>query len=354
MSMSGSVEKVAVAMSGGVDSSYAAGLLLQPGYEVEGVCFDLYEGSRAPEQALAAGDRLGIPVHIRDQRQRFRDEIIEYFCRSYHAGITPDPCAICNPRIKFHYLLEAAAELGAEKIATGHYVRCVQDQDSGIYSLYMAVDGKKDQSYFMYSLGQDALRYALFPLGELTKTQVRAAAALAGLPAAAAKDSQEICFIPDGDYVGYLRRHAERTGMAGGLIPGDFVDETGQTLGRHQGLACYTIGQRKNLGASFGRRLYVLALDARENRVTVGADDALYTRDVATVSNVFACGTQPTEPIAVEAKLRSGAAAAKAVYHPMEGDCGELVFEDAQRAVTPGQCAVYYRGESLLGGGIIA
>ncbi|MDR0469799.1 MAG: hypothetical protein LBH09_07495, partial [Peptococcaceae bacterium] len=210
--------KVIVALSGGVDSSFAAWLLIQKGYMVEGVCLDLFGGSEAPERALDVGERLGIRVHILDRKQRFQEEIIDDFCRSYHAGLTPNPCAACNPLIKFGSLLEFAAEHGAEKIATGHYARCIQDQDTGIHNLYKGLDARKDQSYFLYHLDQEVLQKTIFPLGESTKTEVRAAAAIAGLPMAAAKDSQEICFIPDGDYIGFLRRRANGADKAGGLI----------------------------------------------------------------------------------------------------------------------------------------
>jgi tRNA-specific 2-thiouridylase len=198
-------EKVAVAFSGGVDSSYTAWLLMRQGYEVEGVCLDLFASSRAPAEAVEAGQWLGISVHVVERRELFQEAVVDYFCRTYHAGLTPNPCAICNPAIKFALLLEVAKGLGAAKVATGHYARCIYDRPSGLYQLLRGKDGKKDQSYFLYRLGQDSLSKVLFPLGELTKEEVRAEAAKAGLPPAAKRDSQEVCFIPDGDYQSFLR-----------------------------------------------------------------------------------------------------------------------------------------------------
>ena len=351
------MKKAVVALSGGVDSAYAARLLLDQGYEAEGLCLDLFAGSKAPEEAAAVAQRLGIKLRIADKRALFRRTVEEYFCRAYHSGLTPNPCALCNPAVKFAALLEAAEELGADNVATGHYARRVFDCASGRYQILRGKDPKKDQSYFLYGLGQEALAKVVFPLGGLTKEAVRAGAARAGLPAAAKRDSQEICFIPGNDYIAFLRgRAAEQdraTGAGKGLIEGDFVDAEGRILGRHKGLACYTVGQRKNLGASLGEKMYVLALRAEENQVVLGADEDLYSREVATAENRFTGGAAPDRPLALTAKLRSGAAPARAVYHPLGEGKGRLVFSVPQRAAAPGQCAVYYDGERLLGGGII-
>jgi len=343
--------KVVVALSGGVDSCYAAWLLKDRGYEVEGICLDLYEGGEAPAEATKAGNLLGISVRVMGKREAFGKEVVEYFRCAYHAGLTPNPCAVCNPTVKFAALREAAKEVGADYIATGHYARCIQDRDSGLFGLYQGRDIKKDQSYFLYRLSQEALRQLIFPLGDMTKEEVRAGAEKAGLPTASKKDSQEICFIPDGNRIGFLRQLASGTDR--GFVPGDFVDAAGKVLGRHKGLACYTIGQRKNLGASFGARMFVLALRPEENQVVVGSEDALYTRDVYTGSNYFISGAAPVRPVSVTAKLRSGAPPAPAVFYPsVEGE-GKLVFDMAVRAAAPGQSAVYYIGDRVLGGGII-
>ncbi|MCL1804402.1 MAG: tRNA 2-thiouridine(34) synthase MnmA [Clostridiales bacterium] len=351
--------KVVVALSGGVDSSFAALLLQRRGYAVEGLCLDLFEGTKAPEEAKAAGERLGIRVKVLDRRQAFREEVQEYFYQSYQAGLTPNPCAACNPAVKFRALSEAAEEAGAEWIATGHYARCVYDGDAGGYKLLRGADHRKDQSYFLYRLGQETLARVLFPLGDLTKEEVRAFAGPAGLPAATRRDSQEICFIPEGDYRSFIQNYKTSCpaprgeGMPPGLRPGDFVDIQGKVLGRHKGLACYTVGQRKNLGASFGDRMYVLALRLEENQVVVGHEDALYRREIGTGSNCYVGGEAPQEPVRVKAKLRSGAAPAPAMYYPLADGEGRLVFDAGQRAAAPGQCAVYYLGDQVLGGGIL-
>ena len=361
-------EKVIVALSGGVDSSYAAWLLQRQGYEVEGLCLDLFENSNAPAEAAEAGRKLGIKVHIAEKHRLFRRRVVDYFCRTYRAGQTPNPCAVCNPEVKFAALLHAADEWGAGKVATGHYARCHLDPDTGQYLLLRGKDLKKDQSYFLYRLGQDVLRRALFPLGELSKEEVRAGAAEAGLSSAAKRDSQEICFIPDGDYPGFLRQYIPAANTAGeatapgregiSFLPGDIVDREGAVLGRHKGIACYTVGQRKSLGLSLGNAAYVLAIDPVHNQIVAGPENALYTKEARTASDSFIRGAAPNKALAVTVKLRAGALPAAAIYHPPSGveeggGEGLLLFEEAQRAVTPGQCAVYYLGDEVLGGGVI-
>ena len=356
-----------VAMSGGVDSSFAAYLLREQGYEVEGLCLDLFPGSAAPSEAREAGEAIGIRVHVVEKHTLFDEEVVDYFCRTYGGGRTPNPCAVCNPAVKFPLLLAAADDLGADVIATGHYARCVYEEGSGDYQLYRGIDIKKDQSYFLYGLGQDVLKRALFPLGGYTKEEVRRQAARAGLPAAAKRDSWDVCFIPDGDYPDFLRRRAadvdkdpgavgidnRNTGSDSGLIPGDFVDREGNVLGRHKGLACYTIGQRKNLGASFGAVMSVLALRPEQNQVVVGPEEALYATEVSTAQNTYTSGKAPGGPVALAVRLRSAAPPAPAIYYPGEDGSGRLVLEKPERAVTPGQSAVYYIGDRVLGGGVI-
>ncbi|MCL1848473.1 MAG: tRNA 2-thiouridine(34) synthase MnmA [Clostridiales bacterium] len=368
------MDKVIVAMSGGVDSSYAAWLLLQQGYAVEGVCLDLFPGSKAPADAAEAGDKLGVKVHVVQAHRLFHDKVVEAFCQAYCAGLTPNPCTMCNPDVKFMLLLQAADECGAQAIATGHYARTGYDPDTGLFSLLRGMDADKDQSYFLYRLGQGVLRRVLFPLGELTKEQVRRGAAAAGLPAAGKRDSQDICFIPDGEYQGFIRRYAgyyeyaddesesqfcetrlDNARMDGnGLAPGDFVDRSGKVIGRHEGVIHYTIGQHKGLGGAFGRAMYVLAIHAEENQVVLGPEEALYTHEVWTSENCFCSGSAPTEPICVEAKLRYSAIAMKARYYHLETGMGKLVFEEPVKAAAPGQSAVYYTGEQVFGGGTIA
>ena len=386
--------KVIVAMSGGGDSSYAAYLLREQGYEVEGLCLDLFPGSAAPSEAREAGEAIGIRVHVVNKHGLFDREVVDYFCRTYRGGRTPNPCAVCNPAVKFVSLLETAAGLGADMIATGHYARCVYEEGSGGYQLYRGIDLKKDQSYFLYGLGQEVLKRALFPLGGYTKEEVRLLAARAGLPAAAKRDSWDVCFIPDGDYPDFLRRRAagstvesghsitgnddtgnisrnaeSRSGSytgsdvggdvdadtesSAGLIPGDFVDREGNVLGQHKGLACYTIGQRKNLGASFGAVMSVLALRPEQNQVVVGPEEALYATEVSTAQNTYISGKAPDGPVSLTVRLRSAAAPTPAMYYPGEDGSGRLVLEKPERAVTPGQSAVYYIGDRVLGGGVI-
>lgn len=372
------MKQVIVALSGGVDSAYTAYTLRQQGYEVRGLCLELFEGSTAAADALLVGEKLGIQVDIIKSHELFQQQVVDYFCGTYAKGQTPNPCVACNPGVKFAALMKAAAEQGADKVATGHYVRCLYDEAAAQYQLWRAKDPKKDQSYFLYRLNQDVLSKAIFPLGGYTKEEVRALAAQAGIPVAQKRDSQEICFIPDGDYQSFLRRQAEQmkqgiqanqgsqSGPAGqlgqancrqlseaGLSPGDFVDSQGKVLGRHQGLACYTIGQRKNLGIALGRPVFVLELDPVKNQVVLGSEEDLYTKDIFTADNTFISGVLPAEPLEVQAKLRSGALLASAVYYPGVSGRARLVFAEDQRAVTPGQSAVYYAGDRVLGGGII-
>ncbi len=351
------MKKVIVALSGGVDSAYTAYTLQQQGYEVRGLCLELFAGSTAAADALLVGKKLGIQVDVVKSHELFQQQVVDYFCSTYGKGQTPNPCVACNPGVKFAALMKAAAELGAERVATGHYARCLYDETAAQYQLWRAKDPKKDQSYFLYRLSQDILSKVIFPLGGYTKDEVRALAAQAGIPVAQKRDSQEICFIPDGDYQSFLRRQAAATGsqeIAGpGLIAGDFVDRQGKILGRHQGLACYTIGQRKNLGIALGKPVFVLELDAAKNQVILGSEEDLYTKEVFTADNIFISGVVPAEPLEVKVKLRSGALPAAAVYYPAADGGARLAFSEEQRAVTPGQSAVYYAGDQVLGGGII-
>lgn len=371
------MERVIVALSGGVDSAYTAYTLRQQGYEVRGLCLELFEGSTAAADALLVGEKLGIQVDIIKSHELFQQQVVDYFCGTYAKGQTPNPCVACNPGVKFAVLMKAAAAQGADKVATGHYIRCLYDEAATQYQLWRAKDPKKDQSYFLYRLSQDVLSKVIFPLGGYTKEEVRALASQAGIPVAQKRDSQEICFVPDGDYQCFLRRQAEQINQGNqgiqagqvsqsgpansrqlgeaeaGLTPGDFVDQTGKVLGRHQGLACYTIGQRKNLGIALGRPVFVLELDPVKNQVVLGSEEDLYTKEVFTADNTFLSGILPPEPLEVQAKLRSGALLSSAIYYPAVSGRARLVFAEAQRAVTPGQSAVYYSGDQVLGGGII-
>ena len=351
-------ERVIVALSGGVDSACAALRLKEEGFTVEGVCLDLFPGSTAPKEAEAIGQALSIPVTVVEARHRFRQEVMTRFCRTYGEGKTPNPCVLCNPQVKFHLLLAHADSRGVSLVATGHYARSVYHKETGRFRLLRGLDERKDQSYFLSRLTQAQLSRIRFPLGENTKDEVRETVRRLGLPVAEKRDSQEICFIGDGDYQGFLRQFAATEAgtaemAAKGFIPGDFVDARGKVLGRHQGLACYTVGQRKGLGLALGFPAFVLALRPEENLVVIGPEEALAQHTVFTAENAFIARDLPDSPLLLHAKLRSGAALAEAMYYPGGQAQARLVFTKPQRAVTPGQTAVYYGGEEVLGAGMI-
>ena len=349
-------EKALVAMSGGVDSSAAALLLLRRGYAVEGVTFLLWEEEpgREPqgvEDAREVCRCLGIPHRVQDHRELFRSRVVEPFVRAYQEGRTPNPCILCNRHVKFGAFARAARELGAERIATGHYARTAFDPELGRWTLSRGADPAKDQSYVLYGLTQEELSILLLPCGELSKGEIRRLAEEAGLPAAHKPDSQDICFVPGGDYAAFLE---EYTGEE--LVPGDFVDREGRVLGRHRGSARYTVGQRKGLGLSLGRPFFVEAIRPRENTVVLVEREAdLCRREVLAEDLSFL--SLPREafarPVAGEARLRYSqrAAAAEAVLTP-EGRL-RLTFREPQRAPTPGQAAVFYLGDRVACGGTI-
>ncbi len=352
-------KRVIVAMSGGVDSSVAAALLLRDGYEVIGVTMRLWtlDDPEAPphrrrccsvddsEDARAVCDRLGIPHYVLNFEQEFATTVVDYFCQEYRRGRTPNPCLACNQHVKFRPLLAKALALGADYLATGHYCRI--ERNGFGYELWRARDGTKDQSYVLYVLGQAELPRLLFPLGDRTKAEVRRIAAELRLPVADKPDSAEICFIPDADYRRFLAQRFPQQ-------PGDIVDGGGRILGRHTGIGGYTVGQRRGLPARGGEEpLYVLGLDPTSNVVTVGrsADlmrDVLWAEDISFVS-----GEAPGGPLAVEAKIRYRGEPAPALL-TLEDGRAQVRFEQPQRAITPGQAVVFYQGPRVLGGGIIA
>jgi len=352
-------KRVLVAMSGGVDSSVAAALLLQWGYEVVGVTMRLWtlEDPMAPRyhrrccsvedigDARAAADVLGIPHYVLNFEREFRARVVDYFLQEYASGRTPNPCIACNQHIKFGPLLEYALALGCDYVATGHYVRV--RQEDGRFVLFKGVDECKDQSYVLYMLGQRELARALFPVGEYTKEEVRAMARRLGLPNADKPDSADICFIPDGDYRAFVRRHLRPH-------PGPIVDLEGREIGWHGGIVDYTVGQRRGLPArGDGRPLYVVDIDPQANAVVVGPEEALYCREAICRALSFVDGALPAGPVAVEAKVRYRGEAVPAVLEVTGGE-GRVRFLRPQRAVTPGQAIVFYQGERVLGGGIIA
>ena len=346
-------KRVVVAMSGGVDSSVSAALLKEAGYEVIGVTMQIWPkdkqafggccGIEAVEDAKKVAYQLGIPHYVMNFRDIFDRSVIADFCREYSLGRTPNPCIRCNQYVKFDALLERTRELDADFLATGHYARI--EQSANGYRLLKAVDSTKDQSYFLYTSGQRELQYLLFPIGNLHKAEVRRLAAELGLPTAAKRDSQDICFIPDNDYRSFIAEHIP-------LASGDIVDTKGKVLGRHRGLALYTVGQRQGLGLASNERLYVLRLDASANRLVVGTEDKLLGNMLFASNLSWVSGEAPGEPIKITAKVRYKSPEATAELRPRNGRA-EVQFHQPQRAIAPGQAAVFYQGEAVLGGGII-
>lgn len=351
--------KVILGLSGGVDSTAAALLLQEAGYEVTGLYFSVgpeAESSPGRERAEKAAAALRIPLLCKDVSALFEERIIEYFCREYLAGRTPSPCVKCNPEVKFRTLLKAAEEAGAGFIATGHYARVEYDSSVGIWFPARGANQKKDQSYMLYRLPQGVLARLLLPLGEIgDKETVRALAREKAVPNAEDRDSQEICFIPEGDYASYL------LGRGCASPEGDFVDADGAVLGRHKGLLHYTVGQRKGLGNTFGRPMFVSALDPVKNTVTLGEDAALYRKTVMADNCFFPGWTGELSPglpevyrgAEVMGKIRYGAAPAAARLYPEGEGALRAEFDEPQRAPTPGQSLVFYQGDRVIGGGII-
>jgi tRNA-specific 2-thiouridylase len=343
-------------MSGGVDSSVAAALLVEQGYQVIGITLNLAAGEascRSLENADYAGrvaERLGIRLHMADYSDRFREEVIEPFADAYLAGRTPIPCVVCNQRFKFHHLMEEGRALGASAVATGHYARIDADARGGERRLRRGRDPHKDQSYFLFRLGSAQLGSTLFPVGELTKSEVREKARTLGLVAAERPESQEICFVPDGDYA----RVVEEVRGAGLPGEGEIVDDEGTVLGRHAGVHRFTVGQRRGLGVHAGRRLYVRGVDAERNRVVVGERDELLCRGARVEAVSWVSGRPPTSPARALVKVRYRHAGAPARLEIQPGATLRAHFDEPVRAVTPGQAAVFYDGDVVLGGGWIA
>ena len=348
------MEQALIAMSGGVDSSVAAYLAQQQGLSCCGATMKLWDPQilgNAPvstDDARAVAQRLGMPFYEVDAAGEFCRQVVEPFIHAYEDGLTPNPCILCNRHLKFSYLLDKALQLGCRYVVTGHYARIVFDKTSGRYLLYKAADGAKDQTYFLASLTQRQLSHTLFPLGELTKEQVRAIAAEQGFGNAQKRDSQDICFVPDGDYKGFMEQYGKKT-----YPQGDFLDETGKVVGRHNGAVGYTLGQRKGLGLAMGSPVYVCGKDMQRNTVTVGPEAQLFTSVLWAEDCNFIPFDTLTEPMRVTAKARSRHTEQPATVYP-EGDGRIRVeFDAPQRAITAGQAVVLYQGDMVVGSGTI-
>lgn len=350
--------RVVVAMSGGVDSSVAAALLVKQGYAVIGMMMRLWNepGSESANRcctpdsmALArrVAARLGIPFYAVDAQQYFHDHIVTFFIDGYAQGDTPNPCLMCNRHVRWEFLLQRAISLGADKMATGHYARLDRSEDGKVHIL-RAVDDNKDQSYVLHVLGQDQLSRAIFPLGGYTKNEIRQMARDFNLPVSERPDSQDLCFLGESDYRGFLTRNAPQV-----IQPGPIIDLDGQILGEHQGLAFYTIGQRKGLGLASPYPLYVLSKDSNRNALLVGPSEALGGRELLAGSFNWVSGEAPTGTFRAEVKIRYKAQYAWANVTPQRDGRVHILFDAPLRDITPGQAAVVYQDDVCLGGGII-
>jgi tRNA-specific 2-thiouridylase len=353
---------VVAAMSGGVDSAVAAALLKREGYDVIGITLQIWQEQAdqsrhggccslgAVEDARRAANRIGIPHYVLNFKDHFGRQVIDKFVSEYARGRTPNPCVECNRSVKFDELLKQAANLGADYLATGHYARIRFNETTGRHELWQAVDKKKDQTYFLYTMTQAQLSKTLMPVGELSdKEATRSIARELGLSIADKPDSQEICFVPRGGYTAFLRERAPQT-----LQQGPIVDTSGAVRGTHEGIANYTVGQRRRLPASGDGALYVVALEPATNTVIVGSDKDLYAAVFTAENCNWTAAQAPTQPIAISARIRYNAPACSAELRPGDRDTVTVELSSPQRAITPGQASVFYDGECVVGGGTIA
>lgn len=350
-------KRVVVAMSGGVDSSVAAALLVEQGYDVVGLMLRLWAEAGgaanrcctpdAMADARRVANALGIPFYVRDYKDVFKSTVVDFFVEGYSQGVTPNPCIVCNRDIRFDRLLNEAIGLGGDYLATGHYARVRQAQD-GTYQLLKGKDPGKDQSYMLYTMTQERLARLLFPVGEYSKDDIRQIAKDKKLPVFNRPDSQDLCFLGAGDYRSFLQRHAPEV-----IQPGPILNTGGQTLGRHKGLAFYTIGQRKGLGISAPQAMYVIKKDTGTNSLIVGTKEELGQQALVTGEVSYISGQPPTDAIRVTAKIRYKAREREATLTPLSDTRARLTFDTPLRDITPGQAVVFFNGEQTLGGGII-
>jgi len=350
-------------MSGGVDSSVAAGLLKEQGYEVIGITMNLFPlpeeycldkdlksccGRGAIEDANRVASKLGIDHYVLNLKDSFEDLVVSDFLEEYSRGRTPNPCIRCNQFIKFDLLMERARKIGASCIATGHYAQIVQDHQSGYFYLNKGVDKEKDQSYFLYTMTQNQLSHTLFPVGLFTKSEIRRRARKWGLPVAERLESQEICFIPDNDYAGFLKKRMPET-----FYPGPIVDSKGQILGHHSGIIHFTVGQRRGMGIAAPHPLYVLEINTSKNEIVVGPNDCLYKKDLLADQINWISEDKIVSSVQAKARIRYKHKEAEALLVPLASEKIRVEFEKPQRAITPGQAVVFYNGNVVLGGGTI-
>lgn len=354
-------KKALIAMSGGVDSSVAAFLMKQAGWQCTGVTMRLYDNETIGkamestccslddvEDARSVARRLGMPFYVFNFTSDFHEKVISKFIRCYECGATPNPCIDCNRYLKFDHLLRRGLELGCNCVVTGHYARIRRDGEGGRYLLYKAADLSKDQSYVLYSLTQEQLAHTKFPLGEMTKGQTRALAEEQGFINAHKHDSQDICFVPDGDYVAFMERYTGKH-----YPEGDFLDLEGHVVGKHQGAVGYTLGQRKGLGLAMGTPVYVCAKDMAQNTVTVGPNEALFSKVLRANDWNWFPFPALTEPMRVTAKARYNQPPQPATVYPEADGYARVEFDEPQRALTPGQAVVLYQEDLVVGGGTI-